>query len=244
MKISSIEPEAIPGRTRPVPKITWNNKEEESLIEQGFYPLPDENGWYDEEPPHINEEVKRFLSEVDIRHGPIEREVTRIVRLKAIDHNSPKKERKEYLYWEENWHGKNWLGVPIAPVTGHIEGYYKATTKQLELDTKTGQALRYKKGKPQLTHYIPYSKKTLDKIIEGHYSDPGVKYVHSRESIKYIVKFAAEDSPAGQMRYDTRGIFSYEQLATWTFSDLHKLHTKPWKDQDPNIGATEKTLYK
>jgi hypothetical protein len=241
MKISTIKPEEDAGKRRPIPKITWNNKTEQSLKENGFWPQPDEKGMYEQDPPHINEEEKRFLSEVDTKQGPIERVVTAIVRLKAIDYSTEKRERKEYLFWYENWYGRNWLGVKIAPVTQHVEGYYHATTKELRLDPSTGASSHYVKGKPQETYYIPYSKTTVDKIISGYYNDPkdSVRYINSRDNIHYIVKFASEDSPPGQGRYATRGRFSYEQFATWTFQDLYKLHTKPLIQQlDPNIGPT------
>jgi len=241
MKISTIKPEPIPGTTRPIPKITWNNKTESSYIEGGFMPQPDEKGYYDEEPPRFYEEQKRFLSEVDTRQGPILREVTHIIRLKTIDWSSEKKERKEYLIWYETWRGRNWLGIDIAPVTGHVEGMYIEQTKKLKLDPRTGEALSYTKGKRQETYYIPYSKKTVDQIIAGFYdkdSKDSVKYINNRDSIHYVVKFASEDSPAGQMRYGQRTEFSYEQFATWTFADLYKMATRPWGNQDLNYGPT------
>jgi len=40
---------------------------------------------------HLEIVFRDFLNEVDIREGEIERTVTTMVRLKAIDHNSPKK---------------------------------------------------------------------------------------------------------------------------------------------------------
>lgn len=240
-KISSIKPEDDLTKRRPTPQISWNNKAEQSIIEQGFGPEESKDGKY-EEPLNIYTDENRFLSEVDTRQGAILREVTRIFRVKAIDWSSEKKERKEYLYYEENLYGKNWLGVKIAPCTGHIEGHYKATTKQLEFDKNTGQGLYYKMGKRLQTYYIPFNKKTVDKIIEGFFADKdpkeSVRYINNKDSFKYVVKFEAEDSPAGQMRYGTRGQFDYEQLANWTFDQLYKWHTKPWKDQDPNYGPS------
>jgi hypothetical protein len=243
-RISSIKPEDDESRRRPIPQITWNNGTEKSLKEQGFWPEPGKDGYY-EEPPRIYFQEKNFLSEVDIRRGPILRQVTRIVRQKARDWSSEKRERKEYITYYENWYGVNWLGVKIAPVTGHIEGVFEAATKNLEFDKNTGQGLYYKMGKRQETFYIPFNKKTVDQIIAGHYNDPkdSVKYINDRDTIHYIVKFGSEDSPAGSMRYGTRGKFSYDQLANWTFPDLYKWHTKPWKDQDPNVGPTT-TSYK
>jgi len=33
-------------------------------------------------------------------------------------------ERKEFLYYFENWHGVKRRGTKIPPVADHIEGYY------------------------------------------------------------------------------------------------------------------------
>ena len=54
----------------------------------------------------------------------MERTVRSIVRLKAIDYNSPKHERKEFVYYEEDWTANDWLGIPIDPFGGHIEGRF------------------------------------------------------------------------------------------------------------------------
>jgi len=243
-KISSIKPADDETKRRPIPSITWNNGTEKSIIEEGFGPEESKDGKY-EEPLNVYIDENRFLSEVDTRQGPILREVTKIIRLKATDWSSEKRERKEYLIYYENWQGKNWLGVDIAPVTDHIEGVYTATTRQLQFDKNTGQGLFYKKGKPQQTHYIPFSKKTVDQIIAGHYKDSqeSVRYITDPASIHFVVKFASEDSKPGQMRYGQRTEFSYQQFATWTFADLYKMATRPWGNQDPNIGPTM-TSYK
>jgi len=244
-KISSIKPEDDETRKRPIPQIRWNNGTERSLIEQGFGPEQSESesenrdGKY-AEPLNFYVDENRFLSELDIRQGPMLRQVTRIVRLKAIDWSSEKRERKEHLIYYENWYGKNWLGVNIAPVTDHIEGVFMATTKNLAFDQNTGQGLYYKKGKRLETYYIPFSKKTVDQIVSGHHSDPkeSVRYINDPNSIQYIVKFDAADSPAGRMRYGQRTTFDYQQFTTWTFNDLYKLATKPWGERDPNYGPT------
>ena len=169
-RISSIKPEDDESRRRPIPQITWNNGTEKSLKEQGFWPEPGKDNYYDE-PPNINMEEKRFLSEADIRQGSILRVVTKIIRQKARDWSSEKGERKEFLTWYENWYAKNWLGVDIAPVTDHIEGVFEAATKNLQLDKNTGQGLYYKMEKRQETFYIPFNKKTVDQIIAGYYND-------------------------------------------------------------------------
>ena len=49
---------------------------------------------------------------------------TKIVRVKARDYNSEKLERKEFLYYYENWYGVDYRGIRIAPTTDHVEGTY------------------------------------------------------------------------------------------------------------------------
>jgi hypothetical protein len=86
-----------------------------------------------------------------------------------------------------------------------------------------------------MVYYIPFTKKEVDRVIAENHAN--------RESINFVVKFAAEDSSDGQRRGATRGQFSYEQFANWTFNDLYKLHIKPWKDLDPNVAPTTR-MYK
>jgi len=226
--ISTIKPDPIPAKKRPEPKIKWNNKTMESYKENGFYNA--------EFPPHINTQELEFLSEVDERQGPIQREITRMIRLKAIDYTTKNKERKEYLYWFENWYGNNWLGAPIAPVTDHIEGMFYEQLTTLKLDPKTGDSSHYERKGQRESYYIPFTKKEVDRIIADHNANP--------ELVNFTVKFAAEDSPDGQRRYATRGQFSYDQFVNWTFDNLYKLHTKPWKDQEINNTPTTRALYK
>ena len=67
-----------------------------------------------------------FLQRIDAEKHPeaLEKEVTRIFRIKARDYSSKTREQKEFIYWSENWFGKDWLNRTVAPVTGHIEGRY------------------------------------------------------------------------------------------------------------------------
>jgi hypothetical protein len=125
---SSIKPDASSFK-RPDPGITWNNKTEESYSENGFS-VED----------FKNTQEKTFLSQVDLRKAPIERTVTKIVRLKAVDYTTEKIERKEYLYYYENWEGVNWLGIRIAPVTDHVEGYFYEQLKETVFFSNNGRA--------------------------------------------------------------------------------------------------------
>ena len=176
-----------------------------------------------EECPHAilesNSEQKRFLSQVDIRKGPIEKTVWMMTRLKAIDHSDPKLRRKEYIYFYEKWEGKNWLGLKIAPVTAHVEGTWKETTVEPELDERTGEILEYRLGPFKQRYDIPWSKKNIDDIIS--------KSVHSdKDSIKYVIKFESADFP-GQRGPSMHSSFTYEQFAEWTWDEVFKFNAKP-----------------
>ena len=114
-RISNIKPKV---EQKPDVKIEYNDRSYESYIKTGF---PDDI-------PHSvsapRDCIRNFLTAVDPRKGPVERTVTHIYRLKAPDWNTKKRERKEFIYYEERWEGKNWLGIPIDPIDGHIEGKY------------------------------------------------------------------------------------------------------------------------
>jgi hypothetical protein len=224
---SSIKPDASTFK-RPDPGITWNNKTEESYEKEGFstrdFAMSQE---------HV------FLSQVDIRRQDIERTVTKIVRLKAIDYSTEKLERKEYLYYYENWEGVNWLGIRIAPVTDHVEGYYYEQLKKTDFDPRTGEPIKYKRAGQREVYYMPFDKKTVNEIIKNS--------AHSnQENIIYTVKFAAQDWDGKQPnRIGTRFEVPYEQFTSYSFKDLYELNHKPIQlDNNKNLGPVTKTLYK
>ena len=63
--------------------IEYNNRTEQSYIKNNF-----------ETPEYLDYQEKNFLSKVDVENYPIERTVTRIVRTRAQDITSKKKEYK------------------------------------------------------------------------------------------------------------------------------------------------------
>jgi len=102
------------------PILEYNDKTYKSYVSQGFG-----------SPDLLDYQEKHFLSQVDIETGgPITRTVTKIVRLRAPDYSTIRKERKEYLIYYENWYGKDWQTRKLPPVTDHIEGvYYEQETE-------------------------------------------------------------------------------------------------------------------
>jgi hypothetical protein len=117
----------------------------------------------------VNGEVKRFISEVDVSKVPIQRTVFRMMRIRAIDWDSPKHTRKEYVYYEEKWNegtgykAKNYLNKIIAPVMSHIEGRYNETLTEdvvvTNFDHSTGQETE--QLQTQFTELSPFSKTTI-----------------------------------------------------------------------------------
>ena len=85
--------------------------------------------------------MQKFLSQVDFRKGPIERTVRSIVRLRAPDWNSStkKNERKEWIYYTEDWTANDWLGIPINPFGDHVEGSFTEVMMRPKLDERTGE---------------------------------------------------------------------------------------------------------
>ena len=120
-------------------------------------------------PENLNAQQHTFLSKVSTKQElghKIRREVTKIVRLKARDYNSEKLERKEFLYYYENWYGVDWRGAKVPPVTDHIEGYYQ----ELEMEpviNEEGEVVSNKRSGQHTVYYIPFSKEKVDGIIEG-----------------------------------------------------------------------------
>ena len=61
----------------------------------------------------------------------------------AVNHNSPKRERKEYMYYTTEWEAKNWLGNTIRH-THEAEGKYTQQTKEINtrLNPQTGEHIQ------------------------------------------------------------------------------------------------------
>ena len=75
-------------------------------------------------------------------------------------------ERKEFIWYEERWEGKNWLGVPLKnPIDGHIEGKYMEVVTTPKLDERTGEHIDNAFAGTRESYYIPFTKKNVDEII-------------------------------------------------------------------------------
>jgi hypothetical protein len=181
--------------------------------------------------------IQKFLGQVDIRKGPIERTVRTIVRLRAVDWNTKKHERKEFIYYAEDWNANNWLGIPITKwlPSGHIEGRYTEVLMRPKLDQITGEHIDNVFAGTRESYYIPWSKKNVDEIIANS--------AHTDKSgIRYVVKFAAEDSP-DSIAMNTRNQFSYDMFL-WPWDKLYEWQNWPWEDmvQRPNAKKSATNL--
>jgi hypothetical protein len=225
---SKLKPENLNRRPDPNIGFDFNSRSEKSFSDNGFS-VED----------FKTSQEKTFLSQVDLRKGPIERTVTKIVRLKAVDYSTEKLERKEYLYYFENWTGVNWLGIPVAPVTDHVEGMYNEALKETVFSPTTGDPVSYKYKGTRSAYYIPFEKKKVDEIIKNS--------AHSnQDSILYVVKFSPEDATGRNAPIPTRGAYSYDQFVNLSFRECYELNKSPLPGQqgNNNITTSQKSLYK
>ena len=124
MSVSTITPPQTP---RPKPRFIFAEKSSvidsyESFAKEGFAHLITNQAEF----PYQFE--KAFLSRVDLSKGPILVTVTSMVRTIAVDPESPKCERKEYMYYTTEWSARDSLGNAINSNT-HTEGKYTQQTK-------------------------------------------------------------------------------------------------------------------
>ena len=222
--LSTIKPH-VPKK--PEIKIEYNNRSYESYTKNGFA---------DNIPRSITgprTRMQQFLNKVDLRKGNIERTVRMIVRLRAPDYSTPKNERKEFVYYTEDWTGNDWLGIPIDPFSEHVEGKYIECLSRPKLDERTGEHVDNVFAGTREAYYIPFSKKNVDEIIAN--SARSDKF-----GIIYYVKFGREDSAEG-FQMSTRNQFSYEQFATWSWDKLKEYQNWPVDDIPMRANAFKKS---
>ena len=215
MEILSTNKPDVPKK--PEVKIEFNNRSVESYTKNGFA---------DAIPRSVygpRDRMQQFLNKVDLRKGPLERTVRMIVRLKAPDWSSStkKNERKEFVYYFEDWSGVDWLGIPINPFCEHIEGKYLEPVFRPKLDERTGEHVENVFAGTRESYYIPFKKKNVDEIIANS--------AHTdKSSIRYIVKFGHEDS-IDSVAQSTRNQFSYDMFL-WEWDKLREWQYWPIDD--------------
>ena len=177
------------------------------------------NGFADYIPRSVygpRDRMHKFLNKIDLRKGPLERTVTTIIRLKAPDWNTKKHERKEFVYYYEDWTGKDWLGIAINPFSEHIEGKFIEATYRPKLDERSGEHVENVLTGNRESYYIPFSEKNVDEIIANS--------AHTdKHSIRYVVKWGHEDS-IDSIAQSMRNQFSYDMFL-WEWEKLRSGHT-------------------
>ena len=234
--ISTIKPD-IPKK--PEINIEYNDRTYQSYIDTGFGHLlsPGSTSKVAHQINSPRDRILKFLNEADIRKGPVERTVTHMYRLKAIDWNSPKRERKEFIYYEERWTAVNWLGIPLKnPIDGHIEGKYMEVVTTPKLDERTGEHIDNAFAGTRESYYIPWSKNNVNEIIE--------KSAHSDKSgIRFTVMFDLQDSAEG-FTLKTRNYFSYDQFVNWSWEKLRDYQYWPVDDCPKAFKSANKLEFK
>lgn len=193
--VSTVQPPQ-PEKTKP--KFIFLEKSStidsyESFRKEGFADLLEDYG-----DNNTNKVVFRhqqemdFLNRVDLKQGPILVTVLSVVRTMAVDLESPKKERREYLYYSTDWEAKDWLGN-IIKCPHESEGHHIQQTKEKKVtfNPKTGQHVQeYIRGTPRDAYTIPWDKKYANELLtsEKIFGADSINITNLAE-VQFVVKF-------------------------------------------------------
>ena len=137
------------------PFTNYNNKTYKSYVKNGFA----------DKIPHGVESpdtrMKRFISKVDLTKD-FERKIMTMTRLMTRNYlPESKKIEKEFLVYDEEWIGKNWLGEKLT-CYDNIEGVYTEvqTTPEVKFNNENGRSevVGQKLAGGYQVYYIPFSK--------------------------------------------------------------------------------------
>ena len=133
----------------------------------------------------------------------------------AVDHNSPKRERKEYMYYTTEWEAKNWLGNTIRH-THEAEGKYTQQTKEVNtrLNSQTGEHIQdYHMGSPREAYTIPWYKKKANELLtsEKIFGEDSLNITNLSE-VQYTVKFPSGNPGRTSFEMSDFLDFKYEKL--------------------------------
>jgi len=150
---------------------------------------------------------------------PIERVVTRIIRSRERDWSSESVTFKEYIWYYENWFGKNWLQEEIAPVADHCEGMYmeQEVRARRDRDMRTCQLLpvQQKRIGEHPVYFIPFTKEKVKEIVGNQ--DPS--------TIVFTIKFPGSVGVNGGK--SVRNNFTYQHFTEMTHEEASKHNSKP-----------------
>jgi len=149
------------------PVIDYNNKTYKSYIENGL-----------DIPRNCNKKENIFLARVSDKY-PIIRNIRTMIRERILDQETNK--MREVLTYTEDWHGKNWIGVKLNPVRGHIEGVWQRQNLEPVIDEESHEITAYKEDEPTTIYDYDFSIPNVQNIIKkSNTPDP--------ELIKFIIK--------------------------------------------------------
>ena len=186
--------------TQSQPKFEYNNKTWKSyqdLIEKYKIGLTIPHGVTAPE-----ERKREFLARVDLEKGPIERNVTSMVRFLAK--NREDKQPREYLKYFEDWQGKDWMNRKLRN-SENLEGVYteQEAEKIIIYNERNGPEIAgYRRSGEHIVYTIPYSKETVDKII----GDQG------KSDIIYTVRTS-----------ERRQQFLYDEFVNYSWGQLEQI---------------------
>ena len=122
----------------------------ESFAKEGFAHLMSTQAEF----PYLQE--KTFLSKVDLSKGPILVSVQSILRIMAVDWDSPKCERKEFMYYTTEWEAKDHLNNTIR-CSHEPEGKFMQQTKETrtKLNPNGEELVQYVRGPAREVYTIP-----------------------------------------------------------------------------------------
>ena len=210
MSVSTITPPQTP---RPKPRFIFSEKSSvkdtyESFAIEGFAHLLTHQAEF----PYQFE--MQFLSQVDVAKGPILVKVESIVRIMAVDWDSPKRERKEYMYYTTEWEAKDRLGNPIHSNT-HTEGKYTQQTKiiKTKLNASNEEEAYYERSAPRESYTIPWDKNKANELLtsEKIFGKDSINITNLAE-VQYIVKFPGGNPPRTGFPMQDFLDFKYEKL--------------------------------
>jgi hypothetical protein len=133
----------------------------------------------------------------------------------AVDNESPKRERKEYMYYTTQWEAKDWLGNTIR-CSNESEGKFTQQTKEIKtrLNPQTGEHLQeYHRGVARDAYTITWDKKKAQELLSSEkiFGEDSLNITNLSE-VQYTVRF-----PSGNPGRTAFGMqdfldFKYEKL--------------------------------
>jgi len=146
--------------------------------------------------------LRRFLNNVDLAKGPIQRKVARLERRRDLNPDTHK--MQESLVVHTHWIAQDFLGNKIS-YTDIKEGMYNKPVVTTEI-VNGKRVIRYSNW--QAIYDIPFTKEAVDEALENQINPP--------ELINYFVRYTTT-------RDNT---FSLEQFRDSTWEECREISSK------------------